>query len=278
MGTLRILTMNIWTFSPPYEARMKLLRARIEQLAPDLMAFQEAGYADGRHQVAEVLDGLGYHIAHQFDYDAPSLGRDNGCCIASRWPLKEVSVVPLNLTERAQRYPYGLLLARVAAPSPVGDLLFVCAKPSWELKCEYERELQAVLLAKSVAQQTQSTDFPPIVAGDFDTTPEHASIRFLTGKQSLANMSVHFRDAWAEVGVGSPGFTWEWQNGYAREIIMEKLRQPNHARRIDYILLGSPHDYQPYAAFTTCRVELMAPADGVWASDHYAVYAEIETA
>jgi len=274
---LRVLTMNIWTFSPPYEARMAVLRAGIERLSPDLMAFQEAGYAGGRHQVAELLDGLGYHIVHQFELGAFEYDRDNGCCIASRWPLQDATVVPLNLTERSSRYPYALLTARVAAPSPVGDLLFVCAKPSWELKSEYERELQAVVLAKTVAEHTGSEEFPPILAGDFDTTPEHASIRFLGGKQSLAGMSTHFRDAWAEAGDGSAGYTWEWANGYAREIIAEKLHQPNHARRIDYIFLGSPHDYQPYAAFRTCRVEMTAPADGVWASDHYAVYTEIET-
>jgi len=272
ISLLRVLSMNIWTFSAPYEKRMKLLRAGVERLSPDLMAFQEAGYADGRHQVAELLDGLNYHIIHQFEYGV-SLGRDNGCCIASRWPMKEVSVVPLNVTENAQRYPYCLLIARVSAPTPVDEILFVCAKPSWEWNREYERELQAVILAETVLSRTNPSDFPPIIAGDFDATPEHASIRFLSGKQSLAGKSVHFRDAWAEAGDGTGGYTWSWQNGYTAN----RLHQRHHCRRIDYIFLGSPHNFEQYAAFTTCRVEMTEPVCGVWPSDHYAVYAEIET-
>jgi len=269
---LRILTMNIWTFTEPYEQRMALLRAGIERLSPDLMAFQEAGYEEGRHQVAEMLDGLDYHVAHQFEL-GPRHGRTNGCCIASRWPLKKVSVHPLTITEHAQQYPYCLLLAKVAAPQPAGDLLFVCAKPSWEWNREYERELQALELVDTVTKHTPSDGFPAIVAGDFDATPEHASIRFLSGKQSLAGKSMHFRDAWVEAGDESAGYTWSRDNTYTACTVQQR----HHSRRIDYIFLGSPHDYQAYAAFTACRVELATPTDGVWPSDHYAVYAEIET-
>ncbi|MBM3888448.1 MAG: hypothetical protein FJ388_04905, partial [Verrucomicrobia bacterium] len=62
---LRVLTMNIFGFSERYEERMRLLRRGIEQLDPDLMSFQEAGYDGVRHQIAEMLSGLGYHVVHQ---------------------------------------------------------------------------------------------------------------------------------------------------------------------------------------------------------------------
>ena len=72
------------------------------------------------------------------------------------------------------------------------------AKPSWDFNSERERELQAVALTRVVARHAPPEGFPPIVAGDFDATPDSASIRFLTGKQSLAGMSVYYADAWQD--------------------------------------------------------------------------------
>ncbi|MHB9105967.1 MAG: endonuclease/exonuclease/phosphatase family protein [Armatimonadota bacterium] len=271
--TIRVLTMNIWTFTEPYAARMAVLRQGIEALAPDLLAFQEAGYAEGRHQVAEVLDGMSYHILHQYEA-APSAVKDNACCVASRWPFELVEVLPLQVTERTLTYPYAALAVRVA--SPAGPLLFVCAKPSWELHREYERELQALALAEMIARHADPAGLPPILAGDFDAAPDRASIRFLTGRQSLNGQSVHFRDAWEEAGDGTEGFTWTSENPGVAELIHSRFHQSRHARRIDYIFLGSFHDYAKPARITRCEVALNAPVDGVYASDHYAVFAEIE--
>src|SRR5690349_5667545 len=88
---LRVLTMNIWNFDGPYKARMKLLRHGIQRLDPDLMAFQEAGCDKKRNQVADLLKGFDYHIVHQFD-DKPFPGYIDGCCIASRWPMRIVEL------------------------------------------------------------------------------------------------------------------------------------------------------------------------------------------
>ena len=272
-STLRVLTMNIWNFSEPYAARMALLRGGLETLAPDLMTFQEAGFHGGRHQVAEMLDGLGYHVLHQFEVSPPPIG-DNGCCVASRWPLRLVELLPFTVTDRARRYPYAALAVRIGAPDPLGALLVISAKPSWELKHEHERELQAVALAQLVARHADPAGFPPVIGGDFDAAPDSASIRFLTGKQSLAGTSVHFRDAWAEAGSGD-GDTWTSDNPYAAQLIDRVLCQSRHARRIDYIFVGSFHEYTRYARITHCRLELDKPRDGVWPSDHAAVYAEI---
>lgn len=273
---LRVLTMNIWAFAEPYDARQKLLREGIQQLDPDLMSFQEAGNDGQRHQVRDLLDGLGYYVLHQFDLSPERPRRTDGVCIASRWPLEKAELLSLDLTPACKGYPYAALVARVAAPEPVGHILFVAAKPSWELNREYERELQAVALAKMVERLADPKGFPTVIAGDFDATPDSASIRFLTGRQSLSGTSVHYLDAWEKAGDGSPGHTWTFENDYARQIIDRVIRQPRHARRIDYIFLGSPHNYSKFARVRDCRVVLAAPTNGVWPSDHYAVYAEFE--
>ena len=272
---MRVLTMNLWNFSEPYEKRQALLRRGVEELDPDLMAFQEAGFADGRHQVADALQGMGYQILHQFEV-MPDQRWNQGCCIASRWPIELTEILSLDLTEHTRDYPYAALAVRVAAPSPAGSFLFVSAIPSWELNREYERERQVVEIVKMVRRHASASQFPPIIVGDFDATPESGSVRFLTGQQSLEGMSVCFRDAWAEAGDGSPGYTWTTDNQHARHLIETILFEKRHARRIDYIFMGSFHDYPKFARISSCRVVMDKPTDGIWPSDHYAVYATID--
>lgn len=273
---LRILTMNIWAFTEPFATRQRLIRAGIRQLDPDLLAFQEAGFGKGRHQVAELLQGLGYHVLHQFER-SPAQGHIEGNCVASRWPMQLVEVRSLQLTQQSRDFPYAALAVKVAVPDPVGSLLFVNAKPSWEFDGERERELQAVVLAKMVARHARREGFPPILAGDFDATPDSASIRFLTGKQSLNGMSVYYADAWHDGGDGTDGHTWTYRNKVTAcaEIDRHRLGR-KHARRIDYIFLGMPRAFQRYARVRRCEVVLNRPQRGVWPSDHYALYAEID--
>jgi endonuclease/exonuclease/phosphatase family metal-dependent hydrolase len=273
---LRVLTMNIWGFTEPYSARMRLLRKGIIRLDPDLMAFQEAGFARGKNQVANVLDGLGYHVIHQFEHSSHGRRFQDGICVASRWPMKITELLSLQVTKRATKYPYAALAITVAAPEPAGPILFVNAKPSWELTAERERELQAVALARMVERRSRLDGFPPILAGDFDATPDSASIRFLTGKQSLTGMSVCYRDAWAEAGDGTEGHTWTYRNPCVRTCLDRWRVSRTHERRIDYIFLAWPRFFKRHARIRRCRVVLDRPERNVRPSDHYAVYAEID--
>jgi endonuclease/exonuclease/phosphatase family metal-dependent hydrolase len=267
--------MNIWTFAEQPDARIALLRRGIKELSPDLLAFQEAGENGERHQVAEILGDSGYHILHQFEVSERR--GDNGNCIASRWPFEQVECLDLRLDGTRQEYPLTALCVRVQIPPPVGPTLFVCNKPSWQLDREYERELQAVAVAEMIARHRDSDEFPTILAGDFDATPDSASVRFFRGRQSLAGRSVHYRDAWTTAGDGSPGHTWTARNPFAGDLVDRLIGERHHGRRIDYIMLASMHDHpRPRTRFSDCRVVLDRPVDGVWPSDHFGVYAEID--
>jgi endonuclease/exonuclease/phosphatase family metal-dependent hydrolase len=117
---------------------------------------------------------------------------------------------------------------------------------------------------------------PTIIAGDLNAGPDAASVRYLTGQQSLQGRSVMYHDAWAVAGDG-PGFTWSADNAAARAEMEQIVRQPGYRRRLDYILVGSWHAH-PRAH---CRVEAAAlaftePDAGVWASDHFGVIADVE--
>ena len=59
---LKVLTLNLWNTSGPYDARKGRIREWVERLGPDLIGFQEAMRGGGLDQVPELLEGLGYEI------------------------------------------------------------------------------------------------------------------------------------------------------------------------------------------------------------------------
>jgi endonuclease/exonuclease/phosphatase family metal-dependent hydrolase len=169
--------------------------------------------------------------------------------------------------------PWCTLAARLTLPD-LGDLLVIATTSSWRLDAEAARERQALALADLDARHRGV--LPTVIAGDLNASPDTASIRFLTGLQSLSGRSVHYHDAWAVAGDG-PGYTWSSTNNMAAAEIGAIVRQPSHHRRLDYVLLGSWH------AHPTSRAEIRSailvadqPQDGVWASDHFGVCVDID--
>lgn len=276
---MRVLTANIYNYEADYARRGPVLRDAVRALDADVMAFQEAGWRrepGGMHQVEELLAGLGYHIHHQFDGQSAA-PTNNGNCIASRWPMTECELLMLPVTPRAAGYPYAALAAVIHAPLLIGDFRFICNKPAWRLDHELERETQAVALAEFAQRMGRGGgDFPTVIAGDFDAAPDSASIRFLTGRQSLGGTSTHYLDAWEAAGDGSGGETWVYDNPLAAALAARVVPQPIHRRRIDYILMASPMLSRRAARFVSCRVALNVAVEGVWPSDHFGVLAEIE--
>jgi len=84
-------------------------------------------------------------------------------------------------------------------------MVFIAATAAWRPSAEAARERQAVAIADLDARHR--CDLPTIIAGDFNAGPDAASIRYLTGRQSLEGRGVLYRDAWAIAGQG-PGYTW----------------------------------------------------------------------
>ena len=178
-------------------------------------------------------------------------------------------------TERGKGFPRAIQAAEIEAPEPIGRLLFVNPKPHYEPHMELEREMQAVALADYIERNADYDGFPPIVAGDLDATPQASSIRFLMGLQSLHGRSTHFVDAWTAAGNEGPGYTWACENALVAEVADRIVREKEHRRRLDYILVGAPLLYSGYARVEACRVVLDRPCDSVWASGHFGVFAEL---
>jgi endonuclease/exonuclease/phosphatase family metal-dependent hydrolase len=272
---VRVVTLNVWNSRGAADTRAALINAELRRLAPDLVAFQEV-LPD---QLPVLIDGTGLHGTHQSQTTAtapPYADRYGGTAIATRQPHHIVEVLDQRGTD-APDVPWLTPAALVPLSGPaeaLGDVLFIAPTTSFRLDAEAQRERQ--VLALSDLDARHRTDLPTIMAGDFNADPDAASIRYLTGRQSLMGRSTHFHDAWEVAGAGL-GHTWAADNPHATEDIELLVRQPGHRRRLDYIFVGSPHAH-PHA-FARVRAAGLAfdePADGVWASDHYGVVADLD--
>lgn len=272
---LSVLTQNLWHDAGPYARRAARIRAWIEQLAPDLIGFQEALRGPGFDQAAELLDGLGYHLdyvcASRF-WRTPERERGRrpanefGNAIASRWPIEAREA--LALPDAGDGETRAALSVTVA--SPHGPIGFSCTHLHWKFRHGAVRERQVAAVCDLALRRRPRGGFPPILVGDFNAEPESAEIRYVTGLQSLGGRSVAFLDAWRQAGDGGPGITWSNHNAYARIAL-----EPD--RRIDYVFAGFPLRGSGIGRIERCRVVCDDEREGVWPSDHFGVFAELRT-
>ena len=265
--TLKVLSLNLWNTSGPWDVRLPLIRDWIHRLDPDVIGFQEVLRGPRVDMGAEILDGADYEIA--YGAVAAMEGTDFGNAVASRWPISLQECLELPRGDRGE----GRCAVITTIDAPFGDLSFTSTHLNWKLHDGHSRELQVVALADAIIKRRPRGAFPPVVVGDFNAEPDSAEIRFMKGFQSLDGRSVMFFDAWAVGGDGGPGYTWSNRNEFAA-IALEP------ERRIDYILVGYPiriTEQHGVGKIESCRVVCNEHVDGVWPSDHYGVYAEIRT-
>ncbi|QBD81127.1 endonuclease/exonuclease/phosphatase family protein [Ktedonosporobacter rubrisoli] len=260
---LRVLTLNLWGQHGAWTERREALIAGLQALQPDLLAFQESIKSDAYDQMRDLL-GPDWNISHQQGRDPEGMG----ISIASRWPLDNVQEVDLHVTPRTEDFPCATLIAEVQAPAPVGPLLFANHFPNWQLNFAYERELQTVVAARVLEERVSRKSQHVVLVGDLDADPQASSIRFWTGRQSLGEMSVCYRDAWESRHPDEAGHTftaanplmvdWDWPFG-----------------RIDYIFVRCGEHGGPTLQIASCQRIFAEPLHGVWASDHFGLVADL---
>ncbi|MBP0461032.1 endonuclease/exonuclease/phosphatase family protein [Streptomyces montanisoli] len=265
---VRLMTMNV--LAPQYAdgaSRRAVLAREIQRLRPDVLALQEVT----REDVAELV-GAGWHVVPHPRWSSDGVG----AVLAARRPFGHTTADTLQVTARTARTDWcGAVAAELTFPEPIGPLLVIHHKPSWPYGYEHERELQALAAAR-LADETAAevaAERPvrhTVLLGDLDASPGAASLRFLRGSQSLGGTSVCFQDAWSAVHPGEPGPTFSPRNPLVRRGDMPEAQD----RRIDYILLRCGL-YGPGLRVSSCRRVLVEPVDGVQASDHYGVVADL---
>ena len=261
---LRVLTFNVLTLGDASgRARQEVVRRGLPELAPDVVGLQEVTRSAEFDQ-AEYLLGPDFTIV---DLPGRSAG-GTGECLASRWSFGEVATMDVTLESSARATA---VAAEVLAPAPVGPLLAVHHRGTFELPLEHVREQQALAVARFVEDLVADRpDLPVVLLGDLNADPDAASIRFLTGRQSLAGTSVRYEDAWAATHPDEPGHTFSPRNPLVRAGQMPLER----GRRIDYVMTRcGPHG--PLLDFADCRLVFAEPVDGVWGSDHFGVLADL---
>ena len=264
-GEIRVLTLNLWGRDGAWNERRLVLSEGFRALQPDLIALQETVKTDEYDQVIDLL-GPDWNVVHQKNRDPEGMG----ISIASRWPLGEVQELDLHVTPRTKDFPCGTLVVEIFAPDPVGPLLFVNHFPNWQLDFEYEREMQTVVAARAIEERIRQSSLHVILAGDLDAEPDAASIRFWSGRQSLDGMSICYRDAWKSTHPHELGHTFTPENP-----LMAMANWDWPFRRIDYLFVRCGEHGGPTLKIASCHRIFDEPTNGVWASDHFGLVANL---
>jgi endonuclease/exonuclease/phosphatase family metal-dependent hydrolase len=264
-NVVRVLTLNVYgPANPDWDRRQLLIGDTIRALDPDVIALQEVPV-----NAPEVLAGLldtEHHLTHF------SQRSDDGVAgtLATRWPHRVVEEMDLRISDRSRpTLPWCAALI-VEVDTPLGPMVVTHHKPSWPFPFELEREQQAVLVARAVEEHIGDRDLHAVVLGDFDATPDSASLQFWRGRRPSQGMSVCYQDAWEYAHPDEAGFTFDLTN----PLVLNGEVATAVSRKIDHILVRSGL-HGPTLQVADCRRVLDQPVNGVWASDHFGVVADL---
>lgn len=264
---LRVMTWNLWWRFGPWWARQAAIGAVLAQEAADVIGLQEVWAEEGGANQAEILGRqLGYHVAHGELRFRQGVAFTNA--VLSRWPIERV--IHRRLPDATGAPSHRQALA-VQVNAPFGPLLFVTAHLDFAFDASLARQAQVAELCRLVAEHRPdpATGYPAVLTGDLNACPHADEIRMLTGARPPAVAGLTFVDAWEVAGGNEPGHTWNGANPY-----LEEATYPN--RRLDYIMTSWPRP-KPRGKVLAVRLVGAEPVDGVVASDHYGVAADLRT-
>ncbi len=271
METVKLLTLNLWGEQPPLTRRMELVGDAIQALAPDVVTLQEVRVIPGAlPNMAETLAArFGLHVA--WAPATPWGGGDEGLAILSSLPIAHRASRELpHATPMERRIVLG-----AAITTPSGELGVFTTHLNYRLADGGKREDQVAAVDAFIADWAaeRSSPLPRLLAGDLNATPDSDEVRFLRGKHSHGGRRTYWQDAWERLHPDERGHTWSSANPFT-----ERLHWLDRDRRIDYVLV-SPLQRDHRGEVLDCRIVLDRPdRDGVFASDHFGVLAEIRIA
>ena len=261
---LRCLTLNLWGAEGALDRRMAVVAGGLTALAPDVVGLQEVREIPGQleNQATTLARAAGLH--HVFAPAVAFGGGHEGLAILSRAPIAEHAVLELPHAQPQERRV--LLSARLETAA--GSVWVHTTHLNYRLQHGLQRQDQVVAIDGAVA--ARAGDLPQILMGDFNARPESDEIRWLRGLTTLAGRRVHYQDAWQRLHPLEPGWTWVAANPYT-----EVLHFLEPDRRIDYVFVTTERK-DGRGRIHECRVVFDRPEDGVFASDHFGVFAEVQ--
>ena len=284
-NNLRVVTLNFWGTEPPLDRRIALAVRQLKQLDPDVVCLQEARPLDGvsGRTTGDVLgEQLGMHAHYATscawkagDYEGLGAGQEGLAILSKQTPLATQRLeLPHARTAETRQ------LLSVQLPTGSDPVWVHTTHLHYRLDDGVAREAQVLAIDDALrALGRDKTSAPQILCGDFNATPDSDEMRFLRGLTTLAGRRTHFQDAWlrhhreAERGDGpAQGITWSSENELTRP-----LRSLDIDRRIDYVYVTS-RKKDGRGTIRECRVVMTEREQGVCASDHYGVFADVQMA
>jgi endonuclease/exonuclease/phosphatase family metal-dependent hydrolase len=265
---LRVVTFNIWNNQGPWPERLRLIRKELPTLDAHLVGLQEVLHLDAGgtpDQAQAIAEGLGYYTAFASAWHIGG-GLQFGNALLSRFPIDSAQAFLLPVEEGDETR--ALLYCSVDAPC--GKIPVFVTHLSWQLHRSDVRQQQVAFIVARIKELAPLDGFPPILLGDFNAEPESDEIRYLRGYNARLGRSVYFADCFAAAGDASPGYTFARENPFAL-----RAHEPN--RRLDYIFVRGP-DRALRGEPLTARRCFTAAEGGIFPSDHYGVFAEIQAA
>lgn len=270
---VRVLTWNLWWRFGDWRSRHKAILSVLSHARPDICGLQEV-WASPVGNAAELLAReLGMHWTWtaspapgrwQEQLDEPSIGIGNA--ILSRWPIGAHAHLrlPTGSAGDEGRTVLHAIIDAPAGPVPFFTTQLNSAPQHSAVRCE-----QVVAIAGFVAGNTASKGHPPVVTGDFNAEPDSDEMRLLGGHKTAPSVpGLVLVDAWRYRDPPSAGWTWNRRNPHVMA-----SREPS--ARIDYIWVGLPRA-GTRGSVRAARLVGDYPVEGVWASDHAGVLAELD--
>lgn len=275
---MRIMTWNVQGRTGDWAGRHGALRSWIERTEPDVLTLQESWVEPGGATQADRLAGeLGLHAvsaAELAGFDRyPEAPYWVVNAVLARWPLsvERLCALPDEHGEPTWRH---VLVTRVHRPEEQGGP-FVAAGTHLEHGLEQSARRSAQMtalvthLAEALGEESlRRGSLPAILAGDLNCTPESDEYRRATGLAAGAVPNFTLVDAWTAAGNTDPGHTWSAAN----PLVPRYAIHPH--RRLDYVMVSTPRR-SGVGHVRRCDLAGTEAVEGVWASDHFAVVAEV---
>lgn len=257
---LRVLTWNLWGRYGLCEERRRAIETTLSGLAPDVCALQEVWNSPREGSFAEYLaESLGMYSTQT----APSENDEGGAgnAIVSRWPVAETAELRLPAGSAADEGRTALfaLVEHPLGQQPVYTTQLNSEPTASAIRCE-----QVEALCRFIASRRGG--LLPIVTGDLNAEPDSDEVRLLQGHKTAPVVpGFALLDVWRYADPGDEGWTWSPRNPHAAATF-------DVGARIDYILSGFSGGRR---RVRSVAVVADGPVDGVWPSDHAAVFAEL---
>lgn len=239
---MKIITLNTWGTSGPYEKRWSLLLNELNKLKPDILCLQEVFNVS---LMEKIRNEFGLIFTHS---------PESGLAIASRFPIRSCRAFIYKARSPIEDYNRGALLNILEIDSE--PLLIATTHLSWKPEDTKTRYVQVNELLHLI----QNEKLPTILSGDFNDVPESKPL------EKIVNSG--FADIFKLNRPTEIGMTWDNQNPFMKE---HSVTLPD--RRIDFLF--ADQSFLKKWPVRNCEVIFnRSNSENIYTSDHYGVLAE----